>query len=402
MSPEHAPIQYPFPSPPSLYHPAPEFAALREERPVAQVVLPDGKTGWLVTRHADVRQVLIDPRFSRAAAAAAPDAPQTMLAAFNTDSLTSLDPPEHTRLRRLVVRAFTARRVEQLRARVAKLVDELLDALETRPRPVDMVEHFSLPLPVAVICELLGVPATDRPKFHALSDTLMSDAQGDPGKVEAAFGEFAAYFAGLVAAKRAKPTDDLVTALIAARDEEDRLSERELVTLGMGLLLAGHETTANQINMLLLTLLHHPEQLADLRADPDAIAAAVEELMRFVQLGDGGVSFPRVTTEEVELSGVTLPAGVAVLPALSAANRDPAVFADPDRLDLTRTDNPHVGFGAGVHHCLGAQLARMELQEALRGLLRRLPGLRIAVPESELRFKSGLIIRSLETLPVTW
>jgi cytochrome P450 len=401
MSPEHAPIQYPFPSPPSLYHPAPEFAALREERPVAQVVLPDGKTGWLVTRHADVRQVLIDPRFSRAAAAT-PDAPQTMLAAFNTDSLTSLDPPEHTRLRRLVARAFTARRVEQLRARVAKLVDELLDALETRPRPVDMVEHFSLPLPVAVICELLGVPATDRPKFHALSDTLMSDAQGDPGKVEAAFGEFAAYFAGLVAAKRAKPTDDLVTALIAARDEEDRLSERELVTLGMGLLLAGHETTANQINMLLLTLLHHPEQLADLRADPDAIAAAVEELMRFVQLGDGGVSFPRVTTEEVELSGVTLPAGVAVLPALSAANRDPAVFADPDRLDLTRTDNPHVGFGAGVHHCLGAQLARMELQEALRGLLRRLPGLRIAVPESELRFKSGLIIRSLETLPVTW
>src|SRR6266542_316990 len=391
---EHTPIQFPFPSPPTLYHPAPEFASLREER-------PDGKTGWLVTRHADVRQVLIDPRFSRAAAST-PDAPQTMLAALNTDSVMSLDPPEHTRLRKLVARAFTARRVEELRPRVAKLVDELLDALEAEPRPVDLVEHFSLPLPVAVICELLGVPASDRPKFHALSDTLMSDAQVDPMHVGAAFGEFATYFAGLIAGKRAEPADDLLTALIAARDEEDRLSERELVVLGIGLLLAGHETTANQINMFLLTLLHHPEQLAYLRANLDAIAPAVEELMRFVQLGDGGAAFPRVTTEEVELSGVTLPAGVAVLPVLSAANRDPAAFADPDRLDLTRTDNPHVGFGAGVHHCLGAQLARMELQEALRGVLRRLPGLRVAVPDSELRFKSGMIIRSLETLPVTW
>src|SRR6266508_3179197 len=249
---EHTPIQFPFPSPPTLYHPAPEFASLREERPVAQVVLPDGKTGWLVTRHADVRQVLIDPRFSRAAAST-PDAPQTMLAALNTDSVMSLDPPEHTRLRKLVARAFTARRVEELRPRVAKLVDELL-----------------------------GVPASDRPKFHALSDTLMSDAQVDPMHVGAAFGEFATYFAGLIAGKRAEPADDLLTALIAARDEEDRLSERELVVLVIGLLLAGHETTANQINMFLLTLLHHPEQLAYLRANLDAIAPAVEELMRFV------------------------------------------------------------------------------------------------------------------------
>jgi len=186
----------------------------------------------------------------------------------------------------------------------------------------------------------------------------------------------------------------------------------------LGLLIGGHETTANQINMFVLTLMRYPDELARLRAAfprrldlrsaqdptqiPDAVPRAVEELMRFSQLGDGGASLPRVTTEEVELGGVTIPKGAAVLPALGAANRDPAVFADPDRLDLTRTVNPHLGFGGGVHHCLGAQLARMELQEALGGLLRRLPGLRVAVPDAELRFKPGMVVRSLEALPVTW
>jgi cytochrome P450 len=230
----------------------------------------------------------------------------------------------------------------------------------------------------------------------------MGDWKRDPKEIESAFGDLAAYFGGLIAAKRAEPADDLMTALIAARDIEDKLSERELVTLSLGLLIAGHETTANQINMFLLTLLRHPEELVRLRTEPETIPRAVEELMRFVQLGEGGASLPRVTTEDVELGGVTIPAGSPVLPALSAANRDPAAFDQPDRLDLSRTDNPHLGFGAGVHHCLGAQLARMELQEALRGLLRRTPALRVAVPESELRFKSGMVVRSLEALPVTW
>jgi cytochrome P450 len=313
-----------------------------------------------------------------------------------------MDPPEHTRLRKLVARAFTNRRIEQLRPRVAALVDELLEAMEALPRPVDLVEHFSLPLPVQVICELLGVPAADRGTFHTWSDTLMGDWTRDPVKTRAAFEGLSGYLAQLIATKRAAPADDLMSALIAARDEQDKLSERELVMLCLALLIAGHETTANQINMFLLTLLQYPDELARLRADPDAIPQAVEELMRFVQLGDGGASLPRVTTAEVELGGVTIPAGAAVLPALGAANRDPGVFADPDRLDLSRIENQHLGFGAGVHHCLGAQLARMELQEALRGLLRRMPDLRIAVSDSELRFKPSMIIRSLEALPVTW
>ena len=396
------PIPFPFPNSPSLYHPAPELADLRDKLPVAQVRLPDGKTAWAVTRNADVRQVLIDPRFSRARAAD-PDAPQTELSGLVNRSMLGMDPPEHTRLRKLVASAFTARRVEALRPRVIALVDELIDAMERQGRPVDLVESFSLPMPVQVICELLGVPAEDRNLFHGWSDTTMGDWRENPEEKQAALYALAGYFGGLIAAKRAAPADDLMTALIAARDEGDTLSEEELVTLCLGLLIGGHETTANQINMMLLTLLAHPDELDRLRADLDAIPVAIEELMRFVLLGAGsGASAPRITTDAVTLSGVTIPAGAAVLPVLATANRDPEVFPDPDRLDLTRTASQHVGFGAGVHHCLGAQLARMELQEGLRGLLRRMPELRVVVPDAELRFKPGMVLRSLESLPVTW
>lgn len=393
-------VTFPLPPAPSIYHPTPLLAQLRANRPVAEVTFPDGSTAWLVTRYADVRQVLIDPRFSRAAAANAAGS-DTGVAIVATDSILGMDPPEHTRLRRLVAGAFTARRVEELRPKVTALVDELLADVAARPRPVDLVEHFSLPLPVRVICELLGVPHEDQHIFHGWSDTIMSDAGRDPAEIRAAMEKLAVYFGKLIADKRAAPADDLMTALIAARDEGDRLSEEELVNLCFGLLIAGHETTANQINMFLLTLLHFPDQYENLVASPQLVPQAVEELMRFVQLGEGA-GLPRVTTEAVELSGVTLPAGSVVVTSMAAANRDGSVFADADRLDLTREVSQHLGFGAGAHHCLGAQLARMELQEALRGLLRRLPGLHIAVPDSQLRFKSGMIVRSLETLPVTW
>jgi cytochrome P450 len=231
----------------------------------------------------------------------------------------------------------------------------------------------------------------------------MSDASRDPAEIRATMGKLAEYFGKLIADKRAAPADDLMTALIAARDEGDRLTETELVNLCFGLLIAGHETTANQINMFLLTLLHFREEYERLAASPEIVPQAVEELMRFVQLGDSSTSsLPRVTKEAVELSGVTIPAGSAVFVASFAANRDESVFADADRLDLSREVAQHLSFGAGAHHCLGAQLARMELQEALSGLLRHLPGLHVAVPDSQLRFKSGMILRSLETLPVSW
>ncbi len=400
-APAEAPVPFPFPAPPSIFHPAPELKDLQRTRPVARFRLPDGRTGWLVTRYDDVRQVLVDPRFSRARAFG-PDVPDTGLGQAAADSILGMDPPEHTRLRRLVAGAFTARRVEALRPRVAKLVDDLIDRLRTRPQPADLVENFSLPLPVQVICELLGVPEEDRHVFHDWSDTLLGDTSRDPAEIAAAFGQLAEYFGRLIAVKRAQPADDLMTALIAARDAQDRLSEEELVRLGITLLIAGHETTANQINMFLLTLHEHPEQVAHLRAHPEAIPQAVEELMRFAQLGAVGAGLPRVTTAEVELGGVRLPAGAAVIPVLTAANRDPALIDDPDRLDVARTHTTHLGFGAGVHHCLGAQLARMELQEALRGLLTRLPRMEIAAPVDELVFKDGMIIRSLRALPVRW
>jgi cytochrome P450 len=404
MTAQQATLSYPFPVPPSIYHPSPELAALLDTQPVAPVAMPDGKTAWVATRNADVRQVLVDPRFSRTAAAA-PEAAKTELTkAIVDDNIANLDPPEHTRLRSLVAKAFTARRVEQLRPRVVTFVEDLLDKLEAAPRPADLVENFSLPLPVQVICEMLGVPPADRDQFHAWSDVLMGTLEWTAQEREAAQRAMGGYFAGLIAAKRDQPADDLLSALIAARDADgDRLSEAELVALGITVLVGGHETTANQIDMCLLTLLHHPEQMRWFVANLDSVGPAVEELMRFVQLGgNGGVAMPRVTTEEVVLGDVRLPAGATVLPVLSVANRDPAMYGNPDQLDLSRGPSQHVAFGAGIHHCLGAQLARMELQEALRGLLRRLPGIRVTIPDDQLRFKPGMIVRSLESLPVTW
>jgi cytochrome P450 len=209
------------------------------------------------------------------------------------------------------------------------------------------------------------------------------------------------YFAALIEIKRAEPADDLMTALIGARDQADRLSEEELTMLGCTLLLGGHETTANQINLSLLVLLDHPAEVGKLRADPGLIPGAVEEFMRYVRLG-GGLPPARVTTEEVQLGGVTIPAGEVVMPLFGTANRDPSVFSDPDRFDVSRAPASHLAFGAGVHHCLGAPLARLELQEAFRGLLGRMPGLRLAIPAKELRFTPGMAIHSLRELPVSW
>jgi cytochrome P450 len=397
MTDTQTPLTYPFASPPTIYHPSPELNDLREQRPVAPVLMPDGSTAWLVTRYADVRRILSDPLFSRAAATG-PDAPPKELGALETESLIGLDAPQHTRMRRFVARAFTPRRVEALRPRVATFVDQLLDKVEALPRPVDLVEHFSTPLPVQVISELLGIPEDQRALCKGWSDTMVGDWRADPQGTAAALDAFAS----VIDAKRADPGDDLISALIAASDQSDQLSPRELLTLCVGVLIGGHETTTNQINMALLTLLRYPEELAQLRESPAAIATAVEELTRFIQLGDTGIMLPRVATQDVELSGVTIRAGDAVLPAFVAANRDPRAFTDPDRLDLSRTDNPHLGFGAGIHHCLGAALARMELQEALGGLLRRMPGIHVTVEQTQLNFKQGLVVRSLEALPVSW
>jgi cytochrome P450 len=396
MTVESTPIKF---TPALPGQPVPEVRALTKDRPVFRAELPDGRVVWLVSGYENVRQMIVDQRFSRALAVA-PGRARPGFEMFAAGSINGLDPPEHTRLRKLVARAFTSRRVEALRPRVASIVDELIDALLGQPQPADLVTGFSLPLPARVICEMLGVPADDIEQFHGWSDTVMGDWQRDSDEIMTALVELYGYFGRLIGIKRARPADDLVSALIAAHDEADRLSEEELTVLGCTLLIGGHETTANQINLSLLVLLDHPAELAKLRADMGLIPGAVEELLRCVRLG--GLAPARVTTEDVQLGGVTIPAGEEVIPLFATANRDATVFSNPDRFDVTRDAACHLSFGAGVHHCLGAQLARVELQEAFRGLIGRLPGLRLAVPASELTFKPGMAIHSLRELPVQW
>src|SRR5258708_8513892 len=330
MTVEDSPIKLPVAAPPSPDQSVPQFRTFLKNRPIVRAELPDGRTAWVVSAYEEVRVALVDQRFSRALAVA-PGRRLRGTEVFAAGSINGLDPPEHTRLRKLVASAFTARRVEALRPRVASIVNELIDALLDRPQPADLVSGFSLPLPVQVICEMLGVPAEDVDQFHAWSDTILGDWEGDSDGIMAALTDMYNYFARLIEIKRAEPADDLMTALIAARDEADRLSEEELTTLGCTLLIGGHETTANQINLSLLVLLEHPAELGKLRADAGLIPGAVEEFLRYVRLG-GGLPPARVTTEDVQLGGRTGRGGEARRPPFSASHPRPAVLAAPHQL----------------------------------------------------------------------
>jgi cytochrome P450 len=389
---------YPFSEPEKLDI-EPLFARLRTEEPLSRVTLPYGEPAWLATRYEDVKTVLGDPRFSRAAASGR-DEPRLRPHLTPPGNILALDPPEHSRLRRLVMKAFTVRRIEALRARAQEIADELVDAMLAQGPPADLVEGFALPLPVTVICELLGVPFEDRGDFRVWSDAFLSTTKFTPDEVRAAHTSMREYMAGLIAQRRETPHEDLLGALVAARDSGDRLSEEELLSLAETLLVAGHETTASQIPNFVYVLLTHPDQLALLRAEPGLIPKAVEELMRYVPLGIGA-GIARYALEDVELGGVTVKAGEPVLPALASANRDDSVYTDPGELDLRRAEATHIGFGHGAHHCLGAPLARMELQVALETVLGRLPGLRPA-DEDGIGWKAGLSTRGPLRLPVSW
>jgi cytochrome P450 len=370
--------------------------------PVNQVRLPDDSTAWLVTGFAETREVMVDQRYSRALAFA-PGRQVYGVEATLADAIIAMDPPEHTRLRKLVAAAFTEKRIQALRPRVARIVDDLIDAMRAGPRPTDLSRSFSLMVPASVICILLGVPIADVDLFHEWSNVIFADWSRSREEIGAAYGAMSRYMLELITQKRIAPGDDLISVLIDARDSGDKLTEAELIDFCIQLLAAGHETTANSINMSFVALCQHPDELARLRADPELIPTGVEELLRYVIIsGSGFVPLARITREEVCLGGVTIPAGESVLPSFNVANRDPLAFDDPDRLDVGRAPKPHLGFGAGAHHCLGAQLARMELQEALRGLLTRLPGLRMTVSMSELEFREGQAIASMRELPVTW
>ncbi|MCX5243334.1 cytochrome P450 [Streptomyces prunicolor] len=378
----------------------PLYAALRREQPLCRVQLPYGEPAWLATRYEDVKVVLGDPRFSRAAAVGR-DQPRSRPYPAGAGAMISLDPPEHSRLRRLVAKAFTMRRIDQLRPRVQQIADGLVDTMLAEGPPTDLVRDFGLPLPIAVMCELLGVPFEDRGDFRRWADAYLSTSKFTREQVADSRAQLREYVSGLTAERRSEPQDDLLSALVAARDAEDRLSEEELLTMAETILVAGHETTATQIPNFVYLLLTNPDQLAALRADLDLVPRAVEELLRYIPAGAGS-SQPRYALEDVELGGVTVRAGEPVVVDRSSANRDETVYTDPEELDLTRKEAPHIGFGHGAHHCLGAPLARMELQVTLHTLLTRLPGLRFADSADDVVWKSGVSTRGPERMPVTW
>lgn len=363
---------------------------LRRGGPVHRVrLLPDDDV-WLVTSYHDVLAALSDPRLSsedRYAGGTGEGDP--------VGGMLTADPPDHTRLRRLVSAAFTPRRVEKLGPTIARVAGELLDAVASQGT-ADLVASYALPLPVRVICALLGVPDRDRDQVRAWSDAVFAapvDAAAVAG-LHAARSALRGYLAELLAAKRRSPGDDLLSALSA---QDDRLTDEELVATGVLLLVAGHETTAGLIAAATLRLLTYPEHLARVRRDRTLIPAAIEESLRV----DGAVvlGLVRYTKEETTVAGVRIPAGQPVMLCTPAANRDPARFADPGAVDLTRAQNPHLSFGHGIHFCLGAPLARLEARIAVEALLDRLPDLALAVPPADVRWRSG-VVRRLAALPV--
>jgi cytochrome P450 len=396
------------------------FRRMREEGPVTPVVLPHGDRAWMVTRYAEVRAALADPRLHKdwAGKLTSPDWVPSEATGYLSVHMLNTDPPQHTRLRKLVTKAFTARRVAGLRPRVEAITASLLDAIEARVAElrdagsddsVDLIESFAFPLPVTVICELLGVPTQDRAQFRQWSNAIVA-SEGEPGSFRAAGEAMYHYFTGLVAAKRAAlaadaalaentgPADDMVSALIQARDSGDSLDERELIAMLFLLLVAGHETTTNLIASGTLALLTSPAELARLRCDPSLLPGAVEELLRYTNPLNHATD--RFTLEPVEIGGVTIPAREWVLCATSSANRDPGRFGDPDRLNVGRDAAGHVAFGHGIHYCLGAPLARLEGEVAFGALLGRFPGLSLAADPATLRWRPSSLIHGLEALPV--
>ncbi|WP_040911297.1 cytochrome P450 [Wenjunlia vitaminophila] len=385
----------------SLYEYPPEYREIRATAPISRVRLPNDALAWLVTRYEDVRAVLSDARFSRDAVKNSPVAALAPNDIFN-HSLIGTDPPDHTRLRRLVTRAFTPRRMEALRPHTFEVIDELLDQAEQLPRPVDFQSHVCYLLPILVIAEMLGLPYDEREQFVAWVRESTAGTEYRE-RMSAGYQKLIDYLDSLIQRKRRTPGDDLLSALIAVRDEnDDRLSHEELLALSALLLAAGHETTATLFGNSIVTLLRDRTRWDTLRNDVSLIPVAVDELFRMVPTTDIGGVFPRVALEDVTLNGVRIHAGDAVMAVGDAANRDPEVFDDPERLDLTRQHNPHMSLGAGIHRCLGATLTRMELQVALQRVMERFPTLRLAVPESELRIRPMAAMRTLDALPVTW
>jgi cytochrome P450 len=386
-----------------------EYARLREEQPIARLKLADGTEGWLLTRYEDVRAMLADSRFSardRAVSTVRKISPDLANRFNRRPSLLNMDPPEHTRQRRLLTGQFSVRRMRQLAPRIHQIVTEHLDAMITAGPPADLVPAFALPIPSLVICELLGVPYADRTLFQGLSRTLLQ-ITSDKDDAIRAIDEIDDYMLGLVNHKRREPADDLLSALVHPSDPADELTDGELVGLGTTLLIAGHETTANMIGLGTYLLLQQPATWTELAAAADSgpagaatVESAVEELLRYLSIVHFGLN--RRATEDLTLGGVHIRAGEIVVASLIAADSDPDPFPEPDLVDLHRGRTAHVAFGHGIHQCLGQQLARIELNVVFSELPRRLPSLALAVPADQVPMRDDMVIYGVHQLPVTW
>ncbi|KPI22214.1 cytochrome P450 [Actinobacteria bacterium OK074] len=381
------------------YHPPAAYTPLREERPLTRVSLYDGRGVWLVTGHTTARALLADQRLSTDRTR---DDFPTVAARFTANrerrvALLGYDDPGHHTQRRMLVPSFTLKKATVLRPRIQEIVDRLLDDMEAAGPPADLVNAFALPLPSIVICDLLGIPYADHDFFQSASRRLLRGPTA--ADVSAAREDLRSYFGELIDDRCKHPQEGLLDELIADRMRTGDLDREGLISFAQILLVAGHETTANMISLGTFTLLENPERLAELRADPELLPAAVEELLRFLSIVE---SLLRVADEDIEIAGATIKAGDGVVFATSTINRDTAAFAAPDDLDWHRGARGHVAFGFGIHQCLGQNLARAEMEIALHTLFARLPGLRLAVPPGEIPFKPGDTIQGMLELPVTW
>ncbi|MGP4096861.1 cytochrome P450 [Nonomuraea sp. KM90] len=393
--------EYPFRNPSAL-EPPPEWAELREGCPVATIRLASGDEALLLTRYDDVRQVLSDPRFTRQldAADAARVTANESGGVFGSGG-SSMSGDEHRAWRQLVGKAFTAKRVTAMQPRIQAMAEHLVEEMVTREAPADLVSAVGFPLPVWAICDLLGVPDSDRDRFAYWSDTMLSMTRFGQEEIDAAQAEFDAYLVALTEAKQARPGDDLVSELLSmVAGLDGRLTEQLVLGTAKGLLVAGHETTANMIGKMVSMLLADRGRWEALLADPKLVRPAVEEVLRYD--ANPGFGMPRYLSEEVEVAGEPLPKGTTVICSMAAANRDERQFERADEMRLDRSPNPHVAFGVGPHSCIGQSLARTELQTVLKVLLDRLPTLELAVPVAELRRREGLVVGGLERVPVRW
>ncbi|MEU3369979.1 cytochrome P450 [Streptomyces sp. NPDC006660] len=381
------------------YHPPTAYQPLRDARPLARVRLYDGRPVWMVTGLAEARALLADPRLSSDRTHDGFPSPTARFAGITKrrTALLGVDDPVHATQRRMLIPSFTLKRTAALRPRIQETVDSLLDRMVAQGQPADLVNAFALPVPSMVICALLGVPYEDHAFFEGQSRKLLRGPR--TADVEAARDALDDYFLRLIDRKRKEPGDGLLDELIGQRLDEGLLDERELVDLAVILLVAGHETTANMISLGTFTLLQHPRALAELRSDAALMPAAVEELLRFLSIADGML---RVALEDIEIGGEVVRAGDGVVFSTSVINRDSASYEEPDRIDWHRPTRHHVAFGFGIHQCLGQNLARAEMEIALRSLFDRLPDLRLAVPAQEIPFKPGDTIQGMVELPVAW